>query len=105
VTADEARPVGEHLLVQRHFASAAEDVIDAADGGHGGGDAQLLRDVFVGDDDPLHRAAGWADGVRSVVVGLAGNRSLATGLPVKVADLELGPAAAIAAASDFEPAR
>lgn len=105
VSADEARPVGEQLLVQRHFSSAVEEEIDAADGGHGGGDAQLLRDVFVGDDDPLHRAAGWADGVRSVVVGLAGNRSLATGLPVNVADLELGPAAVTTAAPSFEPAR
>ena len=31
-----------------------------------------------------------AYGVRSIAVGLAGNESLATGLPVKVADLGLG---------------
>jgi predicted dehydrogenase len=105
VAADEARPVGEQLFVQRHFASAVEEVIDAADGGPGGGDAPQLRGVFVGDDDPLHRAAGWADGVRSVVVGLAGNRSLATGLPVNVADLELGPAAITTAAPAVELAR
>jgi predicted dehydrogenase len=92
---DESRPVGEHLVVQQHFASAVEAPIAVADGGHGGGDAQLLRDVFVGEDeDPLHRAAGWKDGVRSVVVGLAGNRSLLSGLPVRVTDLDLGSAAA-----------
>jgi predicted dehydrogenase len=98
VADDEARPVGEHLLVQRHFASVVEAEIPVGDGGHGGGDAQLLRDVFVGDDDdPLDRAAGWDDGVRSVVVGLAGNRSLTTGLPVRVAELDLGSAAAAVA--------
>ena len=55
----------------------------------------LLRDVFRGaSDDPLGHAASWRDGVRSVVVGLAGNRSLDTGAAVRVADLDLGVAAA-----------
>ena len=92
-TDDEVRPVGERLIVQTHFSRAEEVGIAQAEGGHGGGDAQLLRDVFVGTDvDPLGRAAGWPDGVRSVVVGLAGNRSLETGAPVGISDLDLGPA-------------
>ena len=33
------------------------------------------------------RPADWRDGVRSIAVGIAGNRSLETGLPVRVADL------------------
>ena len=37
-------------------------------------------------------AASWRDGVRSMAVGLAGNRSLATGAAVDVADLDLGAA-------------
>ena len=54
------------------------------DGGHGGGDALLLADVFEGPgDDPLGRPADWRDGVRSIAVGIAGNRSLETGLPVR----------------------
>ncbi len=90
---DDVRPVGERLVVQEHFAPAVEVLIPAGEGGHGGGDAQLLREVFVGGgDDPLGRAASWRDGVRSVAVGIAGNRSLQSGQAVTVADLDLGSA-------------
>ncbi|GAA4188155.1 Gfo/Idh/MocA family oxidoreductase [Microbacterium oryzae] len=82
------RPVGERLLVQRHWEEPVEVTIHNAEGGHGGGDALLLSDVFVGPhDDPLGRPADWSDGIRSIAVGIAGNRSLATGLPVRTADL------------------
>lgn len=85
------RPVTERLLVQRHWEEAVEVPLDGGEGGHGGGDALLLRDVFVGPgEDPLARPADWTDGVRSISVGIAGNRSLATGLPVDVADLGIG---------------
>ena len=82
------RPEGERLLVQRHWEAAYEVPIDSGEGGHGGGDALLLSDVFVGPGaDPLARPADWRDGVRSISVGIAGNRSLESGLPVQVADL------------------
>jgi len=91
VVDDAQRPVGERLVVQKHFETAYTVDIPVAAGGHGGGDAQLLRDVFVGPgEDPLGRTAGWQDGVRSVVVGLAGNRSLESGQAVRVGDLDLG---------------
>ncbi|QJU55700.1 Gfo/Idh/MocA family oxidoreductase [Herbiconiux sp. KACC 21604] len=94
VTDDPARPVGDRLLVQHHFGTAREVPIPVAEGGHGGGDAQLLRDVFDGaQPDPLGRTAGWLEGVRSVVVGLAGNRSLETGQAVRIAELDLGAGA------------
>ena len=38
-------------------------------------------------EDPLGRPADWRDGVQSIAVGIAGNRSLETGLPVEVAEL------------------
>jgi predicted dehydrogenase len=83
------RPEGERLLVQRHWEAAYEvPIIAAGEGGHGGGDALLLADVFEGPgDDPLARPADWRDGVRSVCVGIAGNRSLETGQPVRVDEL------------------
>jgi predicted dehydrogenase len=82
------RPEGERLLVQRHWEAAYEVPIDSGDGGHGGGDALLLSDLFVGPgEDPLARPADWRDGVRSIAVGIAGNRSLESGRPVRVADL------------------
>ena len=90
-----SRPTSESLTLQTHFAAAEEVPIPEGVGGHGGGDAVLLRDVFRGvSDDPLGHAASWADGVRSVVVGLAGNRSLETGAAVRISDLDLGAAAA-----------
>lgn len=93
VARESGRPVSERLVVQRHFEAAHEVEIPEGEGGHGGGDAQLLRDVFVGGDhDPLGRAASWDDGVRSVAVGLAGNRSLETGQAVRTTELDLGVA-------------
>jgi predicted dehydrogenase len=83
------RPEGERLLVQKLWEAAYEVPIESAgSGGHGGGDALLLSDVFEGPaDDPLARPADWSDGLRSIAVGIAGNLSLASGLPVNVADL------------------
>ena len=95
-----SRPTSETLTLQRHFGHAEEIAISTGVGGHGGGDAVLLRDVFRGvSDDPLGHTASWRDGVRSVVVGLAGNRSLETGQVVHIRDLQLG----VAALSTEEP--
>ncbi|WP_350347540.1 Gfo/Idh/MocA family oxidoreductase [Agromyces sp. G08B096] len=88
---DEVRPDGERLVVQRHWEGAEVVPIPEGIGSHGGGDAYLLRQLFgrVTDDAPLGRVAGYADGVRAVSVGIAGNRSLETGEPVRIADLGL----------------
>lgn len=95
VADDATRPVSDRLVVQRHFAPAREIPIPVALGGHGGGDAVLLGDVFAGPGaDPLGRTADWSDGVRGMIVGLAGNRSLQSGQAVRIADLELGVAGA-----------
>jgi predicted dehydrogenase len=86
------RPNTERLVLQRHWQQAEEVEIPEGIGGHGGGDAYLLQHLFSRTqvDEPLHRVAGYPDGVRAVSVGIAGNRSLETGLPVRIADLELG---------------
>ena len=56
--------------------------------GHGGGDARLLRHLFVGvDDDPLGLAADYVDGAKSILTGIGANISMQTGLPVKVQEL------------------
>lgn len=90
--AGDPRPFGERLVVQRHWERAREWPIAKGIGGHGGGDAFLLHDVFTGPpaNDPLGRAAGYLDGVRASSVGYAGNRSLATGEPVALDDLGVG---------------
>ena len=86
-----ARTGGQRLTLQRHWEAAQDVPIEEGDGGHGGGDALLLADVFRGPgEDWLERPSTWVDGVRSIAVGMAGNESLRTGLPVSVAELDLG---------------
>ncbi|GAB2455663.1 putative dehydrogenase [Conyzicola lurida] len=82
------RPEGEHLLLQRHWEAAVEVPIPDGIGSHGGGDAYLLDHVFNRvTTDPLGRPAGYADGVKAVSVGIAGNLSLATEAPVLIESL------------------
>jgi predicted dehydrogenase len=84
------RAGGERLTLQRHWDVAQDVKIEEGTGGHGGGDALLLADVFQGPgDDWLERPSNWVDGIRSIAVGMAGNESLRTGLPVKIDDLDL----------------
>jgi predicted dehydrogenase len=58
-------------------------------GGHGGGDNLMLEDIFGSGQksDPFCRAAGFVDGARSILTGIAANQSFATGLPVRIDDL------------------
>ena len=86
-----SRTGGERLTLQRHWEVAQDVKIEEGSGAHGGGDALLLADIFRGPgDDWLERPADWLDGIRAIAVGMAGNESLHTGLPVKIADLGLG---------------
>ncbi|VXC02417.1 Oxidoreductase family, NAD-binding Rossmann fold [Arthrobacter sp. 9AX] len=88
---DAIRRNGERLVVQRHWEPAYEVPIVNGEGGHGGGDELLLSDLFNGPgEDPLGRPSGYLDGLRSVSVGIAGNHSLETSLPVRIEDLDLG---------------
>jgi predicted dehydrogenase len=87
---DQLRPVGERVLLQRQWERAQEIAIPTGAGSHGGGDAMLLDDLFRGaGNDPLGRAAGYLDGVRSVIVGVAGNVSLAERRAVETAEFGL----------------
>jgi hypothetical protein len=82
---------GERLTLQRHWEAAQDVKIEEGTGGHGGGDALLLKDIFRGSgEDWLERSADWLAGIRAIAVGMAGNESLRTGLPVKISDLGLG---------------
>lgn len=59
-----------------------------ADADHGGGDELILQHLFRGvKDDPLGHAANNIDGAKSILIGIAGNESMRTGLPVKVESL------------------
>lgn len=70
------------------FGEAYEAEIVEGAGGHGGGDPVMLNDIFgVPAEDPYKRAASHIDGAMSILTGIAGNRSMSTGLPVNVDDL------------------
>jgi predicted dehydrogenase len=57
-------------------------------GGHGGGDTVMLDDIFgEPKPDPYHRAASHIDGAMSILTGIASNKSMRTGLPVRVDEL------------------
>jgi predicted dehydrogenase len=76
------------IVVQRHWEQPFAVSYEQAVGGHGGGDIRMLRHVFEGaDDDPLGLAAGFEDGAMSILTGIAGNRSMASGMPVQISDL------------------
>ncbi len=93
------RPHGARIILQRHWEAPQQVPIPEGTGSHGGGDRMLLDDVFRGPgDDPLRRQAGYIDGIRSVIVGVAANESLLTGEPVHVADYGLPLAAGAPAA-------
>jgi hypothetical protein len=86
---EHAEGAWERLSLQRHWARREEIPLDGtvsrgrSAGGHGGGDRLLLDDVFRGPgDDPLGRQAGYRDGIRSVLVGVAASASARTHQPV-----------------------
>ncbi|ADI11758.1 Oxidoreductase domain protein [Streptomyces bingchenggensis BCW-1] len=105
---DPVRPAEHRLIVQKHWRRAEEVVIPDGIGGHGGGDAILLMDVFRRDlrvhPDPLGRAADYLDGARAVAVGAAANESMRTGAPVRIEDLRLGVPLAKDAHKSVQPA-
>ena len=72
-----------------HWKSTEIIEVEEGVGGHGGGDRRLLENIFGADAsaDPFGRAAGPVDGARSILTGIAANRSFETGAPVRVDDL------------------
>ena len=88
----ETIPRGTHILVFPHFGLPYPVEVWTAAGGHGGGDEPLLESVFLPEppEDKYRRAASFAEGVYSILTGVAANRSMATGKPVMVDDLVKG---------------
>jgi len=65
------------------------EIPEVEGGGHGGADPIMLEQIFHPNPpaDPYNRAASHIDGAASILLGIAANRSIETGLPVRVDDL------------------
>ena len=85
---DEGALVGKKLVVKPMFGKPYEVDFDEGKGGHGGGDLVMLNDIF-GDPQPdrFKRAASHVDGAYSILTGIAANKSIASGEPVRIKDL------------------
>jgi predicted dehydrogenase len=81
-----------YIKVFPHFKTAYDVEVKTGGGEHGGGDLVMLNDIFGQPDpnDPLMRAADFAQGAYSVLTGIAANKSIASGKMIKIADLVKG---------------
>ncbi|MEM1097153.1 MAG: Gfo/Idh/MocA family oxidoreductase [Planctomycetota bacterium] len=79
----------KYIRLQRMFEEPQTIPIPEAKGGHGGGDAKLLERIFIPDGKPdeLGRDATHIDGAKSVLFGVAANRSIENKAPIRFADL------------------
>ncbi len=80
---------GATLSLQRLFEDAQDVPVHMPEGGHGGADP-LIQEQMFSDQPPaenLGRNAGHEQGAASLLVGAAGNRSIATGQPIHITDL------------------
>jgi predicted dehydrogenase len=89
LAAAEALGFEQSLRVHPMFGRPRAVEVPTASGGHGGGDPALLADLLSADPspDPFGRAATHVDGAAAALVGIAANRSMDTGLPVRCDDL------------------
>lgn len=85
---NEGATSSQQLLLMPMFEKPQVVEIPKGVGGHGGGDLPLLEALFGNPPaDPLNRAANHIDGARSILTGIAANRSIASGQPVRVDDM------------------
>lgn len=83
---DEGALKYSNIRVYPMFGDPYDVPVKTGEGGHGGGDPVLLDDIFLDNPpyDEFHRAADFRDGVKSILTGIAGNKAIASGLPVQV---------------------
>ncbi len=80
---------GMSITIYPQFGEAYTLETPIQTGGHGGGDPVLLKDLFSEnpDHDLLDRSATHEDGAMSILTGIAANKSIASGMPIKVDQL------------------
>jgi predicted dehydrogenase len=85
------KPEGTTINIFPHFKSSYNVPIRTGVGAHGGGDVEMLHDIF-GDakPDPLSRSADYVQGAYSILVGIAANKSIASNQIIRINDLVQG---------------
>jgi len=83
---------GTTTTVYPHFKDPYRVEVWQGKGGHGGGDRLLLQDVFDpgSREDKYNHAADHRGGAYSILTGVAANRSMASGQPVRIDQLCTG---------------
>lgn len=80
----------DEIFLMKNFERDYEILkVEAARGGHGGGDSRLHDKIFrdPGMADPLKHAAGTRDGAMSCLIGIAARKSIEEQRPVKIEEL------------------
>lgn len=87
-----AIPRGGFIRVYPHFKPAINIPPEVGKGSHGGGDDALMKDIFSlhPPKDPLMRAASYASGAMSILIGAAANISMRTDKAVRIDSLVRG---------------
>lgn len=89
LAAEQKKGKNKRLRVYPMFGTPYDVEIVEAPGGHGGGDPIIQEQMFSSNppEDPFKRGATHIDGAASILVGIAGNKSIATGQVVTCNDL------------------
>ena len=78
----------EEIIVYKNFSRRQYIPIPKISEAHGGSDNLLRDQIFIpGTPDPHKQCAGTRDGAFACLVGIAARNSIASGQPVKIADL------------------
>jgi len=86
--ANEGALAWKKITMKPMFGMPYEIEFTEGKGGHGGGDTVMLNDIFGNPEpDRFKRAASHIDGAYSILTGIAANKSIASGEPVKVKEL------------------
>lgn len=82
---------GSTIKVYPHFKTPYDVKIWEGQGSHGGGDIVMLTDIFdKSQEDKYLRAADYVQGAYSILVGVAANKSMATGKKIMIDDIITG---------------
>ena len=85
----ELKPEGTKTKVYLHAQPAYEVELWQSEGGHGGADPVMIKDLFDPHSPPdkYKRAADYRSGAWSILTGVAANHSMASGKPIRIDNL------------------